>query len=220
MQQICSGCLWRQVYRCQEALVLLPRRRLFPQTQLIGICIGSSRNATSHLQSLHNSVAVKTEAHQRTLVDIKKHIESADVHFHQDPQRWFQINIAAFACKNSPAFRAFDSPTWKLIADKLPVGSGKGLQPINIRKHYVEHYATIRQQITNSIKEAKSFYAIPFLSVSLDLIQNSVQNKKLIGLRASYAYGTSLRSWNLAVHGYNPTADQVAGDRASDLLVD
>ncbi len=154
------------------------------------------------------------------MVEIKKHIESADVHFHQDPQRWFQINIAAFACKNSLAFRAFDSPTWKLVADKLPVGSGKGLQSINIRKHYVEHYVTIRQQITNSIKEAKSFYTIPFLSVSLDLIQNAVQNKKLIGLRVSYAYGTSLRSWNLACRGYNPTADQVAGDRASDLLVD
>jgi len=54
----------------------------------------------------------------------------------------------------------------------------------------------------------------------LDLIQNAVQNKKLIGLRVSYAYGTSLRSWNLACRGYNPTADQVAGDRALDLLVD
>ena len=36
----------------------------------------------------------------------------------------------------------------------------------------------------------------------------------------SYAYGTSLRSWNLACRGYNPTSDQVAGDWALDLLVD
>jgi hypothetical protein len=94
-----------------------------------------------------------------------------------------------------------------LIADTLPVRSGKGLQSIYIRKHYVEHYVTIRQQITSIIKEAKMFYTIHFLSVSLDLTQNAVQNKKLIDLRVSYAYGGSLRSWNLAVCGYNPTAE-------------
>jgi hypothetical protein len=70
-------------------------------------------------------------------------------------------------------FRAFQSPTWKVIADKLPVGSSKSLQTINIRKHYVEHYMAIREIIKENIEEAKLLYTAPFMSVSLDLIQNA-----------------------------------------------
>ncbi len=36
------------------------------------------------------------------------------------------------------------------------------------------------------IKEAKMVYTIPFLSISLDLIQNAVQKNNLIGVRISY----------------------------------
>jgi hypothetical protein len=52
-------------------------------------------------------------------------------------------------------FRDFQSPTWKVIADKLPVGSSKSLQTINMRKHYVEHYMAIREIIKENIEEAK-----------------------------------------------------------------
>ncbi len=118
------------------------------------------------------------------------------------------------------AYKAFESPTWKLIANKLPVGQGRGLESINIMKHYVEHYVTVRQHITSNIQEAMQQYNVPFLSVSLDLIQNAVQNKKLIGVRVSYAFGGSLVSWNLAVRGYNSSEDKVMSVRASDLLVE
>jgi hypothetical protein len=39
----------------------------------------------------------------------------------------------------------FDSPLWKVIASKLPTGT-KSLQRINIRKHYLEHYVSIKRK--------------------------------------------------------------------------
>jgi hypothetical protein len=73
--------------------------------------------------------------------------------------------------------------------------------------------------IMGSIREAKQVYTIPFLSVSLDLIQNAVQNKKLIGVRVSYIRGQDMKSWNLAVRGYNPTEQEVREGKASALLI-
>jgi hypothetical protein len=68
----------------------------------------------------------------------RKSIDATNKHFCKKPVDWYQvINIAAFASENSLAFRAFESPTCKLIAEKLPVGSNKGLQTINIMKHYI-----------------------------------------------------------------------------------
>ena len=78
---------------------------------------------------------------------------------------------------------------------------------------------TIKQFIIKNIKEAKVLYNIPFISVSLDLIQNAVQNKKLIGVRVSYVCGSTITSWNLAVRGYNPTEEVMKNSQASDLLV-
>jgi hypothetical protein len=37
-------------------------------------------------------------------------------------------------------------------------------------------------------------FNVPFMSASLELIQNAVQNEKLIGLRVSYAFGSSVVS--------------------------
>jgi hypothetical protein len=49
----------------------------------------------------------------------------------------------------------FKSPTWKLIPEKLPVGSTKSLKTINMRQHYVEHYVMIRKLIADNIKQTK-----------------------------------------------------------------
>ena len=78
---------------------------------------------------------------------------------------------------------------------------------------------TIKEFIIKNIKEAKVLYNIPFISISLDLIQNAVQNKKLIDVRVSYVCGGAITSWNLAVRGYNPTEELMKSGQASDLLV-
>jgi hypothetical protein len=190
----------------------------FHKRQIIGINKGSTGNATLHLSAMHNIVAGKTLAHQRNVEKLCTYIEAADKHFTEDPHRWFQVNISAFACEQSLSYNAFNSPIWKVIADKLPVGN-RTLTHFNVRKHYVEHYLTMKNMIMGSIREAKQVYTIPFLSVSLDLIQNAVQNKKLIGVRVSYIRGQDMKSWNLAVRGYNPTEQEVREGKASALLI-
>ncbi len=187
--------------------------------EAIKITHQSTSNATSHLSDKHNIVATKTEAHNRNVTTLKTMIEGADKAFRTDPTRWFEVNLAAFACEHSLPFNAFESMTWKLIADKLPVGN-RGLQTLNIRKHYVEHYVTIKEHFTKSLTEAKKEYNIPFLSVSIDLIQNDLQNKKMIGVRVSYVHEKQLKSHNLAVRGYNPTRTEIAESTASELLVE
>jgi Fe-S-cluster formation regulator IscX/YfhJ len=190
----------------------------FHKRQIIGINTGSTGNATLHLSAMHNIVAGKTLAHQRNAEKLATYIEGADKHFTEDPSRWFQVNISAFACEQSLSYNAFNSPIWKVIANKLPVGD-KSLTHFNICKHYVEHYVMMKKMIMGSICEAKQVYTIPFLSVSLDLIQNAVQNKKLIGVRVSYIRGQDMKSWNLAVRGYYPTEQEVREGKASALLI-
>ena len=59
------------------------------------------------------------------------------------------------------------------------------------------------------------------MSLTLDLIRTEVQNKKLIGVKVTYILHGSLVSWNLAVRAYNPTAQQLQGEKkASELLME
>jgi hypothetical protein len=63
----------------------------------------------------HGILSAKTAAHKRNVADIQKFIDGADDVFQKDPTRWFEVNLAAFACENSISFNAFESPTWKVI---------------------------------------------------------------------------------------------------------
>jgi hypothetical protein len=69
--------------------------------------------------------------------------------------------LSAFACENSIAFRAFESPQQKVIASNLPTGT-KSLQHINIRQHYLEHYVSITENIIEKIERAKEALADAF----------------------------------------------------------
>ena len=101
----------------------------------------------------------------------------------------------------------------------MPTGS-KSLQSLNIRKHYVEHYASINENIIASIDRAKDAYNIPFISLSLDLIQNEVPNKKMIGIRVTFIHDKQITSYNLAVRGFNPNREELGTKCASELLME
>jgi hypothetical protein len=204
----------------QKPVFLCLMGNCFAECERIKITFSSTSNATSHLFGKHGVVASKTEAHNRNVATLNKFIEGADATFRADPVRWFEVHLSAFSCENSIAYAAFESTTWKLIADKLPVGSGKSLQSINLRKLYVEHYVSIKQHIMECIRKAKYNYYIPFIALSIDLIQNELQNKKMIGVRISYVHENQLCSHNLAVRGFNPGREQMESQAASELLVD
>jgi hypothetical protein len=195
--------------------------KCFQKREVIKLTNTSTSNGSRHLKEAHHVLSAKTQAYHRNVAQLNQYIEGASEAFQQDPNRWFEVQLAAFACENSLAFRAFESTTWKVIAEKLPVMKNKTLQKINIKKHYVEHYVSIKQHIQAHIEAAKTAYHIPFMSLTIDLIQTKVQNKKLIGVKVTYIHNGSIVSWNLAVRAYNPTAQQMEGERkASDLLMD
>ncbi len=95
--------------------------KCFVSCERIKITSQSTSNATAHLVAKHGMVAGKTEAHNRSMEKLNKIIDGAGEHFISDPIRWFQVALSAFACENSVAFAAFDSPTWKMIANYLLV---------------------------------------------------------------------------------------------------
>jgi hypothetical protein len=179
-------------------------RKCFNNCEWIKITFQSTSNATSNLFGKHGVAASKIEAMQQNVATLNKFIEGADARFRCDSARWFKVRLLAFSCENSLAYCAFESITWKLIAEKLPVGNSKSLQSNNIWMNYVEHYVSIKQHVIQCISSAKAKYFIPFISLTIDLIQNEVQNKKMIGVRISYVHENKLCSHNLGVRGFNP----------------
>ena len=101
------------------------------------------------------------------------------------------------------------------------MGNSKDIKCINMRKHYVEHYVTIRELTMEELKVAKELYHIPFMSLTLVLIQADVQNNKLMGVKVGYVHGGEIKTWNLAVRAFNPSyEDYMGGKKASELIMD
>jgi hypothetical protein len=106
-----------------------------------------------------------------------------------------------------------------MIASKLPVMQNRQLQTMNMRKHYVEHYVMIKKHISDEINAAAKAYHIPFISLSTDLIQMEVQNKKMIGVRVSYIHKGSMKTWNLAVRAFSPMLEEMEGGKTASELI-
>jgi hypothetical protein len=131
----------------------------------------STYSGTNHCSVKHNISSTKTEANKRNAAVIANNMQNAETCFKDDPKRWFEVNFAAFACENSLSYRVFDSPFWKILASKLPVGNLDALTSFNICKHYVEHDISVKK-IVQQIRDAREYYCLPYMSLSLDLIQN------------------------------------------------
>jgi hypothetical protein len=188
--------------------------KCYHEVVAIKIQKNSTCNGTTHLSAKHTVMASKTAAHKRNVQTLCKHLETADDLFQSDPLRWFEVNLSVFASENSISFTAFESNTWKMIASKLPVVHNRQVQTMKMRKHYVEHYVMIKKFISQEINAASKVYSIPFISLSIDLIQVEVQNKTMIGVRVSYIHYGQMKFWNLAVRAFNPS-----GKTASELIM-
>jgi hypothetical protein len=193
--------------------------KCYHEVVAIKIQKNSTCNGTTHLSAKHTIMASKTAAHKRNVQTLCKHLENADDLFQRDPSRWFEVNLSVFASENSISFMAFESNTWKMIASKLPAVHNRQVQTMNMRKHYVEHYVTIKKFISQEINAASKVYHIPFISLSIDLIQMEVQNKKMIGVRVSYIHNGQMKSWNLAVRAFNPTLEEIEGGKTAPELI-
>jgi hypothetical protein len=73
-----------------------------------------------------------------------------------------------------------------MTVSKLTVMHNRQMQTMNMRKHYIEHFVMIKMLIMQEINAAAKLYYIPFISLSIDLIQMGVQNKKMIGLADAF----------------------------------
>ena len=173
--------IWLKPLNNQKPVFLCLLGKCFNDCERIKITFQSTSNATSHLFGKHGIVVTTTEAHQRNAAILNKFIEGADARFWCDPARWFEVHLSAFSCENSLAYCAFESITWKLIAEKLPVGNSKSLQSNNIRMNYVEHYVSIKQHVIQCISSAKAKYFIPFISLTIDLSKMRCRTRRWSG---------------------------------------
>lgn len=150
---------------------------------------GLTDNARLHLSAGHNVVQrkhkyIKGIQKRGLLIFIAQVSNILKTHETFCPCKWDLIAVSFV-----------NRPVWKLVAEKLIIRN-KSFQSINILKHYV----TMKIMISRITKEEKQFYTVPLFPVSLGLIQKTVQNKKLIGV-----FEEAMKSWSLAVRGYNST---------------
>ena len=157
----------------------------YARQTLIRITKSSTSNATEHIRQVHEAISAKTIATRKKIDQISKLLDTSEPSFVKDPQRWFACNITAWHCEQpSLAFQAMQSERWKVIAAKLPCGPN-GMAPINIRKHLIEHYVTVKSTITTAFAIGKSQFSIPFLAIQIDLVTAKSSSMKFIGIRAS-----------------------------------
>jgi hypothetical protein len=97
---------------------------------------GSTSNAADYLRLKHNRTSAKTLPQQRAIHELSKQIDLSTQSFKDDPLRWFQVQLSAWAAEQSLCYRSFETNRWRVIASQLPVGV-HGMTVFNPRKHNV-----------------------------------------------------------------------------------
>ncbi|PTQ29026.1 hypothetical protein MARPO_0149s0019 [Marchantia polymorpha] len=185
---------------CEYFMCLLDRCYNVSAPLMIKCTKKSTSNATKHLKTKHGVESSKTQSEKRQVAALAEQMDLSSDAFLQDPRRWFQTD------------------RWRLLAKQLPVGPG-GLKSINMQKHHVEMYKTVRRTIVSEIAEARRYYTIPFMSLNLDLIKSKTSNEKYLALRVCFNTRRQTNiGYNLAVRRFAPTTDERLAEKASAVL--
>lgn len=180
----------------------------------------STNNGTMHVKEVHQLTSKKTLTATANAQRIRDYINISNSAFMEAPNRWFQINISAWASETAVSFNSFSSDRWKVIAAQLPAGP-KGLVRLDVPKHQVEIYKCVVAAISTRILDIKQQYSIPFISLGLDVIASKIQNVKYVGLRLSMydQILNSFESFNVGVRGFQPSSDELVNSQRSELLI-
>jgi len=137
----------------------------------------------------------------------------------EDPGRFYQIALSTWAARHGVSFEAFKSDSWNLIASMIPCPDRElKLRNLNVPRFIVEQYCHVKEAITKEFAIAKAHFKLPFMSLNLDLYQNSIQNKKYLCLRISYDFNGCQMSRNIAMREYSPSYLEREKEQASALL--
>ena len=188
-----------------------------------GTCIllspSTTSNATKHLSVNHGIVSTKTVSHQKIVNALDAAFDTAAPGVKEDPLRTLQLQLACWAADHAISFNAFNVPSWNLIASMIPIPSARvQLGNLDVPKFQVTQYTAEKNQLKEQLKQVKAHYRIPFLSYSIDLYQNPVNNTKFLCVSVFWVQKGEIFYRNLAIRGYSPTYAERDENSASDLL--
>lgn len=182
---------------------------------------GGTSNATNHLRNVHGIVSKKKNVTSHNACRHSNDIAIAQECYEEDPKRFFELIVSAWATEQSISFNSFQSDHFRILSSFFN-GPNSPSQPLslNLRKAVVEQYVAIKGAIKKDLDTAKSYFnSMPFLCLNIDLYKSSLGNQKYLAVRLSWMNKRGmLLSRNIAMRAYSPTYAERKESRSSDIL--